>query len=99
MARPAHNSTSSLGGAGQPNRLAGSFAFRFSGFTMPAGGVLHYIVGLGLMTLKADGTLEGSQRASTTALQGEAQTQQSGTFELSGAYGVDGDLSGHATIK
>jgi hypothetical protein len=63
--------------------LAGKFAFRFSGFTMKLN-ILYNLAGVGTFAIDEQGKLEGGQRSSLTALQGQKAKLERGEFRLDG---------------
>jgi hypothetical protein len=77
--------------------IAGSYAYRFSGFTM-ASNVLYRLLGLGQFRIREDGTLVGRHRSSITALQGQGAKHQNGAYELEGRVTLENDGSGSARI-
>lgn len=72
-----------------PPSLCGDWAYRFNGFsifmTTPC-----YLVGMGVLTLKADGTVEGEQTASLTPLTGSGQAIKHRKLKVTGTYSNNG---------
>jgi hypothetical protein len=69
--------------------LAGDWAYRFSGFTIMEN-TPCYLVGMGVLTLAANGTVKGKQTASITPLTGTGQQLMHRELEVSGTYSGDG---------
>jgi hypothetical protein len=78
--------------------MVGAFSYRFSGFSMNGNTFPYHIVGLGLMNLNADGTLDGRQRSSITRLWGSGATLENAVFTLKGRYEFDDHGLGHAAV-
>lgn len=82
--------------------LAGTHALRFSGFSMVALGpapIPYYIVGIGMVTLRSDGTLVGQQTSSITPLAGAQAAILVCNYTLTGSFIVNSDGTGTATIN
>jgi hypothetical protein len=69
--------------------LCGDWAYRFSGFTIMEN-TPCYLVGMGVLTLNADGTIKGKQSASITPLTGTGQALLHRELDLSGTYSGNG---------
>jgi len=78
--------------------VAGSYAYRFSGFNM-ASNVLYHLLGLGQLRIREDGTLVGRQRSSSTALQGQGAEHKNGAYDLQGQITLESDGTGSARIR
>jgi len=84
--------------------LAGTYAFRFSGFSMlalsppPPPPVPYYLVGVGLITLRRDGTLVGQQTSSTTPMAGNQAAILVCNYTLDGTVAVNPNGTGTASI-
>jgi hypothetical protein len=79
------------------SKIAGRYAFRFNGFTM-ANDRLYYLSGIGFLSLAKDGKLEGQQKSSITAIQGQGAALQHSSFKLKGTYTLRSDGTGTARI-
>ncbi len=78
--------------------ISGNFAYRFSGFSVDGNDEQYYLVGLGIMRLKDDGTVAGSQKSTITKLVGPGCKLQRSHDTLSGTYQFAADGMGDATI-
>ena len=78
------------------------FVFRFSGFSRaPRTGdcaKAYHVVGIGHLTLTADGKLKGRQKSTSIPLQGSEPKFDNEAFLLEGTYGLEADGSGTAII-
>jgi hypothetical protein len=72
-----------------PASMAGDWAYRFTGFTIMQQ-TPCYLVGMGTLTLSADGALKGKQSATITPLTGGGQALMHRTLDVSGTYSSDG---------
>jgi len=77
--------------------LAGNYAHRFSGFSMD-NDTPFYVVGVGLIQLKSDGTLSGRQKSSTTQIAGQGASLMHASFTLSGKWTDNADGTGSVEI-
>ena len=68
--------------------LAGSYAFRFDGFTM-TNNILYSLRGLGQFELDQNGKLSGKHRSSITQLQGQDAALQTSVYTLKGQIKPD----------
>jgi hypothetical protein len=78
-------------------KLAGTFAFRFHGFTME-NAIMYFLAGVGRFQLDAQGNLTGDHRSSITALQGQGAALKQGAYQLAGSIAVQDDGTGTASI-
>jgi hypothetical protein len=65
--------------------ICGDWAYRFTGFTIMQN-TPCYLVGMGTLTLKPDGTVSGRQTATITPLTGTAQALMHRDLAVSGTY-------------
>lgn len=65
--------------------ISGIYAYRFSGFAVVEG-IPCTVVGLGNMTIGADGSITGFQTSSATQLQGDGAEIEVATFSLKGTF-------------
>lgn len=72
-----------------PVSLCGDWAYRFTGFTVVQN-TPCYLVGMGVLTLKADGSVTGKQTATITLLTGNSQSLIHRELEVTGAYTNNG---------
>ncbi|HEY1930248.1 MAG TPA: hypothetical protein VGG92_22485 [Caulobacteraceae bacterium] len=77
--------------------LAGDWAYRFSGFTIMES-TPCYLVGMGVLTLGADGTIKGKQTASITPLTGTGQKLIHAGLEVSGTYSTGDGVWGSSKL-
>lgn len=77
--------------------LAGTFAFRFSGYVM-AQDRPFYLTGLGKFQVDANGNLTGAQRSAITPIQGQGASLATGAYDLKGTISVRNDGTGEASI-
>ena len=81
--------------------IEGSYAFRFSGFTM-LNNILYHLSGLGNFDIVANGRrrgrLTGRQRSSITPLQGQKASLEKATYDLSGTMTLGPDGTGDADV-
>ena len=78
--------------------IAGTFAFRFSGFSVDGNDEQYYLVGVGIMQLHNDGSVSGSQRSTITKLVGSGCKLQRSHDTMAGTYQFAADGTGAATI-
>ena len=79
-------------------KLAGTFAFRFSGFTME-NAILYRLAGIGQFQLDDQGNLSGAHRSSITAMQGQGASLRKGVYDLEGRVTIDDKGIGSALIR
>lgn len=72
-----------------PESLCGDWAYRFTGFTIVEN-TPCYLVGMGVFTLKADGSVKGKQSATITQLTGSNQGLLHRDLEITGTYANNG---------
>jgi hypothetical protein len=77
--------------------LAGKYAYRFNGFAM-SNNILRYLVGVGQLYIREDGSLTGHHKSSITALAGQAAKLQTGDYDLSGKIKLEPTGTGLASI-
>lgn len=80
------------------SQLAGTFAYRFSGFTM-SNAVLYRLAGIGQFKLDEQGNLSGDHRSSISPLQGQGAALRRGSYHLEGRVTIDGSGVGSASIR
>jgi hypothetical protein len=78
--------------------IAGTYAFRFSGFTV-AYNIVYRLAGLGRMTIKEDGTIQGQQRSAITPLGGQTAQLKRSIYHLEGNIALENDGTGSAMIQ
>ncbi|SRR6266571_3660616 len=77
--------------------LAGTFAYRFSGYVM-AQDRPFYLAGLGKFQIDASGNLTGAHRSAITAIHGQGASLATGAYDLKGTISVQNDGTGDARI-
>jgi hypothetical protein len=77
--------------------LAGTFAFKFSGYAM-AQSRPFFLTGLGRFQIDANGILTGAQRSAIMPIQGQDVKLATGAYQLKGTVNVRSDGSGEARI-
>lgn len=72
-----------------PASLCGDWAYRFSGFSIFEN-TPCYLVGMGVLTLEADGSVKGRQTATITPITGSGQTLRHRELDVTGTYSNNG---------
>ena len=78
--------------------ITGTFAYRFSGFSMDDNGNPYRLTGIGIFDLDAGGKLTGSQTSSLTAIKGMGAKHLHASYTLDGTYQIKSDGTGTALI-
>jgi hypothetical protein len=77
--------------------LAGSFGYRFNGYTM-AQDRPFYLLGIGHLSIDREGKITGDHQSSITAIEGEDATVMSGEYTLWGRMTITSNGVGQADI-
>jgi hypothetical protein len=91
------SNTSSSSGFVQKD-MAGTYAYRFSGFTV-AYNIVYRLAGLGQMQIDENGTIRGKQRSAITPLGGQAARLKRSIYRLDGKIALESDGTGSARIR
>ena len=96
MAESGDSSDTSGGGFVQKD-IAGTYAFRFSGFTV-AYNIVNRLAGLGQMQIDENGTIRGEQRSAITPLGGQEARLKRSIYHLDGNIALESNGAGSARI-
>jgi hypothetical protein len=78
--------------------IAGTYAFRFSGFTV-ALNIVYRLAGIGQMQIDDTGTIRGEQRSAITPLGGQNARLNRSVYRLDGKITLANDGTGSAKVR